>query len=590
MDINRPLRALLKWMMRGVRLVLSILPQPLRKLLRHQHRLMSIYSKALHSSRMFYGTISPKQQQARYLKLIKRQQQQLEEHDRQLLPDSSVDCLVLNPSEQHLPTETITSLLATRRIRKIYLFNSHQALDSRFQQVSDKVILLPKNGFIDADVPLILLRDGEYIHEQGISLFIQSCQQAQKDCVVTCDSDVLLEDGGRTLPECYPQWNPDLQLSSAYINSGICISGRALQDSLIGLLLDVRHEFSYALWLVQLYIMQPQILIKHLPFTLLHRALLYKVDWSKVLKESRILEQANGQVLPGKHKDTAVVHWSMPSIPLVSIIIPTRNAKSLVETCITSILTRSRYKNFEILLVDNNSDDKEALDFFDALVLREPQVRLIRYPYEFNYSAINNFAVTNAKGAVYAFVNNDIEVISETWLDDMVQNVMRSDIGCVGAKLYYPNRRVQHAGVVLGYGGGAGHAHKFFPDYHPGYLKRLVVNNNFSAVTAACLLIKKQDFEAVKGFNETVLKVAFNDVDLCLKVLALGKRNLYCASAELYHHESISRGTENTPEKRKRFEQELEYLQLTWRDYIANDPAYNPNLTLKQENFALREN
>jgi GT2 family glycosyltransferase len=149
---------------------------------------------------------------------------------------------------------------------------------------------------------------------------------------------------------------------------------------------------------------------------------------------------------------------------------------------------------------------------------------------------------------------------------------------------------VQHAGVIMGYGGGAGHSHKFFPRYHPGYLNRLVASHNFSVVTGACLLVKKSDYLAVGGLNEKDLTVAFNDVDFCLKVLTLGRRNLYCAEAVLYHHESISRGLDDTNQKRTRFEAELKYLQNKWKSYIEHDPAYNPNLTLRRENYSIKKN
>ena len=216
-------------------------------------------------------------------------------------------------------------------------------------------------------------------------------------------------------------------------------------------------------------------------------------------------------------------------------------------------------------------------------------VTVLKYPYPFNYSAINNFAVKHAKGDIIGLVNNDIEVISPDWLGDMVGHAQRDDIGCVGGKLLYADGRVQHAGVVMGYGGGAGHAHKYFPRYHPGYLNRLAATGNFSAVTAACLLVKKRDYLAVGGLNEENLTVAFNDVDFCLKVLELGRRNLYCAEAELYHHESASRGLEDTQEKLQRFQSELDYLCTQWASYISHDPAYNPNLTLRRENFSISE-
>jgi GT2 family glycosyltransferase len=261
---------------------------------------------------------------------------------------------------------------------------------------------------------------------------------------------------------------------------------------------------------------------------------------------------------------------------------------SLVKACINSILNKTLYNNFEIILVDNNSDDPLCLEYFRVLNAH-PKIRVLSYPKPFNYSAINNFAVKHARGEVVGLINNDIEVISSSWLDYMVSLVQFADVGCVGAKLLYGDGRIQHAGVVMGYGGGAGHAHKYFPRWHHGYLNRLAATNEFSAVTAACLLVKKKDYLAVDGLNECDLTIAFNDVDFCLKVLQLGKRNIYCAEAELYHHESISRGADNTKEKQLRFANELKYLQDSWKNYIENDPAYNSSLTLSRENFALKE-
>ena len=250
-------------------------------------------------------------------------------------------------------------------------------------------------------------------------------------------------------------------------------------------------------------------------------------------------------------------------------------------------MTKSTYQNYEILLVDNNSDEPESLAYFEELNQHE-KIRVLKYPHPFNYSAINNFAAQQAEGEVIGLINNDIEVITPDWLEYMVGHALREDIGCVGAKLMYGDDRIQHAGVVLGYGGGAGHAHKYFPRYHPGYMNRLIASHNYSAVTAACLLVKKSLFEAVGGLNETDLTVAFNDVDFCLRIRAQGVRNLYCAEAELYHHESVSRGLDVSKEKMARFNAELDYLKSNWAEVIAHDPAYNPNLTLHRENFSVK--
>lgn len=588
MVLKKALRAALRFTIECIRSVLSLFPQPLRRWLRQQHALMGLYSKALHQSRLFYGTLSPQQQQTRYIKVMKHQNSHLLEQVQQARRDQFVDCVVLNPSSQALPFDTLASLQSQQGVRYVYLINASDALNNTGTEQYNKVRLL-EQATVQGDFPLLLIRANEFVNEQAIALFLSKASEWQSPDIVTCDTDFIDNDLVRYDPQCYPQWDPDLQLGSAYIETGICVFGHALKQSAIALLLKQRDASCYALWLAECYFMEPDAVITHIPYSLIHRKSRYSFNWYKILNNSSLISKERIKASPGKTMNTVNIAWPLSSFPLVSIIIPTRNAKALVDACITSILNKTHYQNFEILLVDNGSDDPQALQFFEELAAREQKVTIIPYHYPFNYSAINNFAATEAKGTVYAFVNNDIEVISPNWLDDMLQNVMRPDIGCVGAKLYYPNRRIQHAGVVLGYGGGAGHAHKYFPDYHPGYLNRLIVNNSFSAVTAACLLITKKDFDAVKGFNEQSLTVAFNDVDLCLKVLQLGKRNLYCSTAELYHHESISRGSENTPEKRNRFEAELKYLQEQWADYIADDPAYNVNLTLKQENFALRQ-
>lgn len=289
-------------------------------------------------------------------------------------------------------------------------------------------------------------------------------------------------------------------------------------------------------------------------------------------------------VSQGKVANTYRVQWNIKNEPLVSLIIPTYNGYKITKQAIDSILNKSTYSNFEILLVDNNSDDKQALDYFKK-INKHPKVRVLRYPYPFNYSAINNFAVKEAKGEIIGLINNDVEVINEDWLSEMVSQANRPDIGCVGAMLYYPNDIIQHAGVVIGIGGVAGHSHKYYPRNHHGYFSRLYLVQNYSAVTAACLLIKKSIFDEVGGLNEKDLTVAFNDVDFCLKVQKAGYRNLWTPYAELYHHESISRGHEDNPEKIARFNKEVNYMLSTWNTKEKGDRYYNPNLTYQHENF-----
>ncbi|MBX8512312.1 glycosyltransferase [Pseudomonas cichorii] len=280
------------------------------------------------------------------------------------------------------------------------------------------------------------------------------------------------------------------------------------------------------------------------------------------------------------------VHYRLPKQnPLVSLIIPTRNAGSLVKQCIDSIQNLTHYSPYEIIVVDNGSDDSESLAYFEH-ISEQPNITVLRDDDPFNYSALNNQAVRLARGELVGLINNDIEVISPEWLDEMVALALQPEVGAVGARLWFPDDRLQHGGVILGIGGIANHSHKFLPRGEYGYFGRAVLIQEFSAVTAACLVIRKSIFEQVNGLDETNLKVAFNDVDFCLRVREAGYVNLWTPFAELYHHESATRGFEDSPQKQERFSQEVAYMHTRWPD-IETDPAYNPNLTLEQPDFGL---
>jgi GT2 family glycosyltransferase len=280
------------------------------------------------------------------------------------------------------------------------------------------------------------------------------------------------------------------------------------------------------------------------------------------------------------------VRYDLPKTPpLVSLIIPTRNGFEILKACIDSILNKTSYKNYEILVIDNGSDDQECLNYFNE-ISNNATIRVISYPGEFNYSAINNFAVSHAKGEIIGLINNDIEVISSEWLNEMVSIAVQPNVGAVGAKLYYSNGTLQHGGVILGLGGVAGHSNKYAAKNDPGYCGRSMLIQSLSAVTAACLVIKKSLFLLVGGLDANNLKVAFNDVDFCLRIRHAGYRNVWTPHAELYHHESITRGAEDSLEKQARFTREVDYMKDRWGSDLLSDPAYNPNLTLDYEDFS----
>jgi len=279
------------------------------------------------------------------------------------------------------------------------------------------------------------------------------------------------------------------------------------------------------------------------------------------------------------------LHFSVPDPqPLVSLIIPTRDRVALLRDCLESIWEKTTYRNYEIIVVDNGSKDPDALKYFHKLESKR-NCRILQYNKDFNYSAINNFAANKSGGEILGLINNDIKVISPDWLEEMVSWAIQKDIGCVGAKLYYENGRIQHAGVITGVGGVAGHSHKYFDRRDPGYFYRLKVVQNLSAVTGACLVVRKSVFDEVGGLNEKDLPIAFNDVDFCLRVRQAGYLNVWTPYAELYHLESISRGAEDDPEKIRRFQAEIAYMKNRWT--LIPDPYYSVNLTLDREDFSL---
>lgn len=486
------------------------------------------------------------------------------------------------------------------------VLKEYQAKDKRI-----KSILRQKNGHISACTNsalelvcgewVALLDHDDELHQHALMHVVEAINSKENVQFIYSDEDKINEQGHREDPHFKPDWNLDLLYSQNYVShlgiykadivkriGGFRIGYEGSQD--FDLLLRYSREID-------------QNNIVHIPKVLYHWRM---VEGSTALAsgEKSYTTEAGVKALEDHFKalnvDVTVkrgmadniykVNW--PSLkdegsePLVSLVIPTYNGYQITKQAIDSILEKTSYSNYEILLVDNNSDDPTALRYFEE-INKEEKVSVLRYPFPFNYSAINNFAAKQAKGEVLGLINNDIEVINSDWLTEMVSHAIRDDVGCVGAKLYYPNNTIQHAGVILGLGGVACHSHKDFPRDHPGYFRRLQSVQNYSAVTAACLLVTKSIFNQVNGLNELDLTVAFNDVDFCLKVQSAGYRNLWTPYAELYHHESISRGAEDNPEKVARFNKEIDYMVTHWKTDEIFDFSYNPNLTISKEDFGL---
>ncbi len=296
--------------------------------------------------------------------------------------------------------------------------------------------------------------------------------------------------------------------------------------------------------------------------------------------------------LEGEVLDTVVpsiyrIKYAIKGEPLVSILIPSYEHEEDLRRCIESIEELSTYRNYEIVVIENNSKKPETFQFYDEIQKRWNNVKVIRWEGVFNYSAINNFGAQHCAGEYLLLLNNDTEVISPDWMQEMLMFAQRPDVGAVGAKLYYPDDTIQHGGVGIGLLTLAGHLHRGFPRQHPGYMGRLIYAHNLSAVTAACVLIRRDVWESVNGLDES-FAVAFNDVDLCMRIRKAGYRIVWTPFAELYHYESKSRGLEDTPEKRERFQGEVLRFQERWRkELAAGDPYYSPNLTLDREDFSL---
>ncbi|MCD7868742.1 MAG: glycosyltransferase family 2 protein [Clostridiales bacterium] len=295
---------------------------------------------------------------------------------------------------------------------------------------------------------------------------------------------------------------------------------------------------------------------------------------------------------PGKAELTADlgfyrVRYPVREEPLVSVIIPNRDERETLKNCLDSIFRKTTYSNYEILIVENNSATEEIFSYYKELS-RSPRIRLLRWKKEFNYSKINNFAARRAKGEYLLFLNNDVTVIEPGWMEELLGVCQREEVGAAGAKLLYPDNTIQHAGCVVGMGGIAGHMFVNMPAERTGYLHKASILQDMSAVTAACMMMKRSVFEKTGGFEES-LSVAFNDVDLCLRVIREGYLVVYDPYVRLYHMESKTRGAEDHEEKVRRFQSEIEYMRTHWSEILKNgDPNYNKNLSLTKWNYSLK--
>lgn len=464
-----------------------------------------------------------------------------------------------------------------------------------------KVVYREKNGHIsESSNSALEIATGEYmalldhddeLHPEALLLVAEAVCRTPDARLVYSDEDKIDEAGIRFDPYFKPDWNYDLFLGQNCI-SHLGVYSLPLVRELGGFRKGLEGSQDWDLALRCVERIKPGQIV-HIPRVLYHwraiqgsTALAAGEKNYAVVAGRRAVEEHLERI--GQPSEVSILPASMMRVkrslpvpaPKVSLVIPTRDRVDLLRMCVDSILERSTYPDYEILVVDNGSVEPETLDYFDH-ISRLANVRVLPYPGEFNYSAINNFAVAQSRGEVIGLVNNDIEVISPDWMEEMVVHAMRPDVGAVGAMLYYPDDTIQHAGVLVGLGGVAGHVGSRLPRGSQGYFGRMLLTQELSAVTAACLLVRRSVYDEVGGLDER-LRVAFNDVDLCLRIREKGYRNLWTPFAELYHHESASRGLEDNPVKQARFMSEVAFMRERWEGVLRRDPAYNPNLSLSQ--------
>jgi len=442
-------------------------------------------------------------------------------------------------------------------------------------------------GYRSLSVGLVAhLVPGDRLAEGALAAFARAFANIPVPRLVYCDDDVIEADGRRHSPRFKPDWNPDYILSYDYIGRTAVFSAEAF--SAVG---GYRDKFpgveDYDL-LLRLTAGADKTAIRHIPSPLWHRGGEERPrDARGVVAEVIAANGVDASVQAGIAPGTLRIIWPMPSpAPHVSVIIPTRDCADFLKRSVGSILERTTYPSFEIIVIDNGSVEDTTLSYFNEL-RATGRVSVLAYAGPFNYSRLNNLAVATARGSMLALVNNDVEVIEDHWLAEMVSIATRPTVGAVGAKLLYGNGSVQHAGIIGGVGTVAAHAHKHFPGDAPGYMNRLVVEQAVLAVTGACLVVGTDKFLAVGGLDEDNLAVAFNDVDLCLKLAANGWRTVFTPWARLYHHESLSRGFDTTKDRAMRFAKEAAFMTGKWGNHVLIDRFYSPHLTHCYEDYSL---
>jgi len=487
----------------------------------------------------------------------------------------------------------------------------HQVLKEYAEQEGRiKVVLRDSNGHIScASNSALALATGEFIalldHDDLLTadaLYEVVCllnRHPEADMIYS-DEDKVDDSGCLFSPYFKSDWCPDSFLSKMYTNH-LGIYRRTLIEEIGGFRVGYEGAQDYDL---VLRLSEKTQHIFHIPKILYHWRVHPQSTALGVVQKSYVIEATTKALLealerrqePGQveviyylagNDCSYIPRYHIKTFDLVSIVVPTKDLGSLLDSCLQSIFEKTTYPNYEVILVDNGSKEPNTFEVFRKWSDKEPnRLKIYTLDIPFNYSEINNLAVKHAEGKYLLFLNNDTQILTADWIEAMVEQVQRESIGCVGGLLLYPDQTVQHAGLIIGLGGVAGTSHKYYHCDEPGYFGKIKSVTNYSAVTGACLMCRYENFDLVGGFDEE-LAIAFNDVDLCLKMLERGLRNVYLPHVVLYHFESRSRGYEDSPEKFNRFLKESKYFQGKWKHLIDADPCYSPHLSRDEGGYKI---
>lgn len=430
---------------------------------------------------------------------------------------------------------------------------------------------------------VVPLAPGDILADAALSRIADAVRADPGTAVVYGDEDRFDAQGRRVTPWFKPRWNAEMILALDFVSRACALRRDAARAALDD---PAFRDDGTAYGLVLAATRDAAATVVHIPYVVTHAAPRTIEDGqaARVRAVATRVEEEGGSAEPGVF-GTVTVRWPMPDpAPAVTILVPTRDRVELVRACVDGLLAQTRYLNYTVVIIDNGSTDPATLNYF-AEAARDPRVRVLPCAMPYNFSAINNDAVARTSGDYLCFLNNDTEVIDGDWLGELMRYAVRPGIGAVGAQLLYEDRSIQHAGVVIGLGDAAGHAHRGLKTDDPGYYAQAYAAHYASAVTAACLVVERAKFIAVGGFDAEQLEIAYNDVDLCLKLNAAGWRTIYAPQAKLLHLESRSRGADLSSAHIERYRRELAVLQARWGTATVVDPLHHPLLDRGSETY-----